>query len=152
VALVERRLAAGTIEAGRLSFELTETAAIFNLVTAHGFAQRLRELGCEIALDDFGAGFGSFTYLRQIPFDVLKIDGQFVRECARDARDSAFVEALVKIAASLDIRTVAEFVGDEPTAALLKTIGVDMGQGYHLGRPAPVEEALLMKGLGPRGQ
>ena len=142
VAWIECRLAASTIDAARLSFELTETAAISNLSTSRPFAQRLRDLGCELALDDFGAGFGSFTYLRHIPFDLLKIEGQFVRECARDARDRALVEALVKIAGSLGKRTVAEFVGDEPTVAALNTIGVDMAQGYHLGRPAPVEEAL----------
>lgn len=142
VAWIERRLAASASDPARLTFELTETAALFNLTTARRFAQRLRDLGCELALDDFGAGFGSFTYLRQIPFDLLKIDGQFVRECARDARDCVLVEALVKIAGSLGKRTVAEFVDDEPTLAALRTIGVDMGQGYHLGRPAPVQDAL----------
>jgi diguanylate cyclase (GGDEF)-like protein/PAS domain S-box-containing protein len=145
VASVERRLAASAIDARRLSFELTETAAIFNLPAAHRFAQRLRDLGCELALDDFGAGFGSFTYLRHIPFDLLKIDGQFVREYAHNAHDRAIVEALVTVARSLGKRTVAEFVSDEPTTAALKTSGVDMGQGYHLGRPAPVEEALRRK-------
>ena len=150
VAWIERRLAASAIDPARLTFELTETAAISNLPTARRFAQRLRDLGCELALDDFGAGFGSFTYLRHIPFDLLKIDGQFVRECARDARDRALVEAIVKIAESLGKRTVAEFVEDERTLAALHTIGVDMGQGYHLGSPAPVEEALRRDPAGPR--
>jgi diguanylate cyclase (GGDEF)-like protein/PAS domain S-box-containing protein len=142
VAWIERRLAASAIDPAGLTFELTETATISNLPAASRFTQRLRDLGCQLALDDFGAGFGSFTYLRHLAFDVLKIDGQFVQECARDPRDHAVVEALARIAASLDKRIVAEFVGDESTLAALRAIGVDMGQGYHLGAPAPVEEAL----------
>lgn len=142
VAWIERRVAASALDPARLTFELTETATIANLPAASRFAQRLRDLGCQLALDDFGAGFGSFTYLRHLPFDVLKIDGQFVQECARDPRDHAVVEALARIAGSLGKRTVAEFVGDESTLAGLRAIGVDMGQGYHLGPPAPVDEAL----------
>lgn len=148
-AWIERRLAASAIDPARLTFELTETVAISNLPSAHRFAQRLRDLGCELALDDVGAGFGSFTHLRHIPFDLLKIDGQFVQKCVQDPRDRAVVEALVGIAGSLGKRTAAEFVGDEPTLAALRTIGVDMGQGYYFGRPAPVEEALRRNPLSP---
>ena len=142
VAWIERRLAASVIDPAQLTFELTETATIANLPAASRFTQQLRDLGCQLALDDFGAGFGSFTYLRHLAFDVLKIDGQFVQECARDPRDRAVVEALARIADSLGKRTVAECVGDEPTVAALRAIGVDMGQGYHLGAPASADEAL----------
>ena len=142
VAWIEGRLAAHQVDPSRLTFELTESAAISSFSTASGLGRRLQGLGCELALDDFGAGFGSFTYLRRLPFDVLKIDGQFVHNCAHDQRDRVMVEAMVRMAGSLGKRTVAEFVGDEATADTLRKIGVDMGQGYHFGRPAPIEEVL----------
>jgi diguanylate cyclase (GGDEF)-like protein/PAS domain S-box-containing protein len=142
VAWVERRLAANGVDPTRLTFELTESAAISSYGTASAFARRLQELGCELALDDFGAGFGSFTYLRRLPFDVLKIDGEFVRNCTHDSQDRTLVEAMVRIAGSLGKRTVAEFVGDQETADALRAMGVNLGQGYHFGRPAPIEEVL----------
>jgi diguanylate cyclase (GGDEF)-like protein/PAS domain S-box-containing protein len=130
------------IPPGSLTIEVTETAAITNLARAHDFAERLHEFGCRFALDDFGAGFASFYYLKHLDFDEIKIDGEFVRHL-RDSRvDRLVIEAVVGIAKGLGATTVAEFVSDDETVELLRSMGVDHGQGYHLGQPVPVEELL----------
>jgi diguanylate cyclase (GGDEF)-like protein/PAS domain S-box-containing protein len=125
----------------RLIFEVTETAAVADMSAASSFSERLAELGCRFALDDFGAGFGSFYYLKHLPFDFLKIDGEFVRNCCASQTDRLLIRAVVDIARGLEKKTVAEIVGDDETVALLAELGVHYGQGYHLGRPAPLEEA-----------
>jgi EAL domain-containing protein (putative c-di-GMP-specific phosphodiesterase class I) len=125
-----------------LTFELTETAAIANVEDAKAFATRLRAKGCQFALDDFGAGFGSFYYLKTFPFDYLKIDGDFIRGLATSPMDRLVVEAIVSIARGMGKKTIAEFVADEETARLLREIGVDCAQGYHIGRPRPASEVL----------
>jgi diguanylate cyclase (GGDEF)-like protein/PAS domain S-box-containing protein len=140
--LVERRLAETGAPADRLIFEITETAAVANMARAAAFADRLSELGCKFALDDFGAGFGSFYYLKHLPFDYLKIDGEFVAHCAESETDRTLISAVVQIARGMGKQTIAEFVGDEETVRLLAEIGVNYGQGYHLGRPAPLDEHL----------
>ena len=124
----------------RLILEVTETAAVANIPQAREFANRLGELGCRFALDDFGAGFGSFYYLKHLPFDYLKIDGEFVRNCIGTPTDQLVIKAVVQIARGLGKRTVAEFVGDEATVALLRRHGVDFAQGFHVGKPAPAED------------
>lgn len=120
---------------GRIVFEVTETAAVESMAQAQAFVRALRELGCRIALDDFGAGFSSFHYLRHLPVDHVKIDGSFVRRLRDDAVDRLFVRAIVQLADGLGIGTVAEFVEDEETLEVLEALGVEMAQGYHLGRP-----------------
>jgi diguanylate cyclase (GGDEF)-like protein/PAS domain S-box-containing protein len=130
------------VDPSRLVFEVTETAAVTNLEEARRFAEALGALGCRLALDDFGAGFGSFTYLKQLPFDILKIDGEFVRHCAGSATDRVILESLLHAARGLDKTTVAEFVEDEATEQLLRELGVDFVQGFHIGRPVSVQEAL----------
>ena len=110
-----------------------------NIPRARDFAERLQDLGCQFALDDFGAGFGSFYYLKHLPFDYLKIDGEFVRNCVATRTDQLVIQAVVQIARGLGKRTVAEFVGDDATLALLRRHGVDFAQGFHVGEPAPVE-------------
>jgi diguanylate cyclase (GGDEF)-like protein/PAS domain S-box-containing protein len=140
--LIEHDLAAMAPPPGSLVFEVTETAAIVNLDCARAFAATLAELGYELALDDFGAGFGSFYYLKRLPFDYLKIDGDFIRQLTTSQQDQLVVRAIVEIARGLGKRTVAEFVGDEETMELLRQLGVDDGQGFHIGRPAPLEELL----------
>lgn len=137
-ALLEDR----AVPRGRLVVELTETAAITNIDRAREFAARLHRLGCELALDDFGAGFASFYYLKHLDFDYVKVDGEFVRHLATNPTDRLVVEAIVQIARGLGTRTIAEFVGDEATLALLRELGVDYAQGFHLGRPVPLAEAL----------
>jgi EAL domain-containing protein (putative c-di-GMP-specific phosphodiesterase class I) len=130
------------IDPARLTFEITETAAVANLTLARAFSERLHALGCRFALDDFGAGFGSFSYLKHVPFDYLKIDGEFVRNIASDATDRLLVTAVVDIARGLGKETIAEFVGSDQTVAVLRELGIDWGQGYHLGEPAPLEAQL----------
>jgi diguanylate cyclase (GGDEF)-like protein/PAS domain S-box-containing protein len=127
---------------GSLILEVTETAAIVNLDRARELAAELRQLGCRFALDDFGSGFASFTYLKHLDFDFLKIDGEFIRQLSRTPTDQLVVRAVVDIARGLDTKTVAEFVGDDPTVELLRSLGIDYGQGYHLGRPGPLELVL----------
>jgi EAL domain-containing protein (putative c-di-GMP-specific phosphodiesterase class I) len=120
-------------------FEVTETAAIVNVEGARRFALRLAELGCQFALDDFGAGFGSFYYLKHLPFDCLKIDGDFIRHLPASPSDQLTVKAIVEIARGLGKQTIAEYVEDEPTLRLLRDYGVDCAQGFHIGRPAPID-------------
>ena len=136
LALIEAEMATLPFPRGALLLEVTETAAVVDIERARAFAERLQSLGCSLALDDFGSGYGSFAYLKQLPFDVLKIDGQFVRGLRDSAEDQAVVTALVTIASALGKTTVAEFVEDAQTLELLRVLGVDQAQGYHVGRPA----------------
>lgn len=140
---IERRLDEGDADPARCTFEITQTARVEDLETAASFADRLTEFGCEVAIDDYGAGFGPFEYLKRFPFDVIKIDGAFIRDLANNDADQLTVQAIVGIAQGLGKTTIAEFVEDEQTATLLRAYGVDMAQGYHLGPPVGVEEGLL---------
>jgi len=139
---IERRLDEGEADPARCTFEITQTARVEDYDTAAGFADRLTEFGCEVAIDDYGAGFGPFAYLKRMPFDVIKIDGAFVREMSHNDADQLVVKAIVEIARGLGKRTIAEFVEDEETKKMLREYGVDMAQGYHLGRPVDAVEAL----------
>ena len=125
--------------AERVTFEITETAAAENLAAARELVQELTQLGCGVALDDFGTGYGSFTYLKHLPVTELKIDIEFVRGITTDPADRRVVESIIAIARSFGIRTVAEGVETAETLAVLKSLGVDLVQGYFLGRPAPLE-------------
>ncbi len=136
---IGRELRATGVDATQLIFEVTETTAIDNIAAARTFAEQLGELGCRFALDDFGAGFGSFYYLKHLPFDFIKIDGEFVRNCTADPTDRLVIGAVVELARGMGKRTIAEFVGDESTLGTLGELGVDYAQGFHLGRPAPLE-------------
>jgi len=121
-------------------FEITETAVADNLEAARTFAKRLRGLGCKFALDDFGVGHGSFTYLRALPVDYLKIDIQFVRNLLRNEEDRQVVQAIVGVARQFDIETIAEGVEDEATVDELRRMGVDYAQGFWIGRPVALSE------------
>jgi diguanylate cyclase (GGDEF)-like protein/PAS domain S-box-containing protein len=140
VASIESALEQTPIDPGSLIFEVTETAAVVNLDDAREFAQALMPLGCRFALDDFGAGFGSFFYLKYLPLDYLKIDGDFIVNLTSNATDQAVVQAIVELSRKLGKATIAEFVGDEETLELLRAYGVDFVQGFHLGQPQPIEE------------
>ena len=125
----------GGVAPGRLIFEITETEAVTNLEEAHAFAIQLAALGCRFALDDFGVGFGSFAYVKHLPFDFLKIDGEFVRHSATSDADRVILESLIHAARGLGKRTIAEYVEDEETETLLRELGVDFVQGYRIGPP-----------------
>ena len=133
--LIFERLRATQLAPEALIFEITETAAISNMAAAKTFLSRLREIGCETALDDFGSGFSSFAYLQELPVDYVKIDGRFVKNMAQNAVDLAMVKAMNEIAHALHKKTVAEFVENEASLRLLEQYGVDLAQGYYLGRP-----------------
>jgi diguanylate cyclase (GGDEF)-like protein len=139
---IERRLDEGGADPSRCTFEITETAGIHDYEAAAGFADRLTEFGCQVAIDNYGAGFGPFHYLKRVPFDVIKIDGAFVRDMPRSDADQLTVQAIVQIARGLGKTTIAEFVQDDDTTRLLREYGVDMAQGFHLGRPVDLAEAL----------
>ncbi len=140
--LIEHELREGEVDPVNLVLEITETTAVANIPRAQQFAARLAELGCRFALDDFGAGFGSFYYLKHLPFDLLKIDGEFVRSCTTNQTDQLLIRAAVDIARGLGKRTIAEYVGDDETVELLRQLGVDYGQGFHIGEPGPLIQRL----------
>ena len=139
---VEQELQARGADPASLMLEVTETSAITNIESAREFMARLRKLGCRFAIDDFGAGFASFGYLKYLPVDRVKIDGSYVRNLPHAVQDQHFVRAMVEVARGLGMETVAEFVEDEETLSLLTAMGVDFGQGFYIARPAPVAEAL----------
>jgi diguanylate cyclase (GGDEF)-like protein/PAS domain S-box-containing protein len=118
-----------------LVLEVTETAAVSDLEAARGFAERVTATGCRFALDDFGAGFGSFHYLKNLPFDYVKIDGEFVTACDVNPADRAIVSSVVGIAHRLGKQAVAEFVTSPSILQVLEEEGVDFAQGHHIGRP-----------------
>jgi len=120
----------------QLTFEITETAAIANLRDASQFISKLKDMGCEFALDDFGSGFCSFSYLKKLPVDKLKIDGSFVQNLAETQVDQAMVQSMNQIAHALGKKTIAEFVENDQTLQLLKLYGVDFAQGNYLGLPS----------------
>jgi EAL domain-containing protein (putative c-di-GMP-specific phosphodiesterase class I) len=135
---VKREITSSGIDPARLVFEITETAAVADIEQARLFAQSLARIGCGVALDDFGAGYASFYYLKHLPISTLKIDGEFVRELPDSRIDQLVVKALVDVCQGLGIKTVAEFIEDERTLEMVRELGVDFAQGYHLGKPKPV--------------
>jgi EAL domain-containing protein (putative c-di-GMP-specific phosphodiesterase class I) len=138
---IERLLARHRVDPARLVVEITETAAISDMGRASAFCEGVQALGCAVALDDFGVGFGSLYYAKRLPFHYLKIDGDFVRDLCASANDRVVVRAIVDLARGLGRQTIAEFVGDEPTMRLLRELGVDYAQGFQIGRPQPLSSA-----------
>ncbi len=134
-AYIARMLDRNEVQADRICFEITETAAIANTARAVSFVNSVRQLGCTVALDDFGAGMSSFSYLKTLNVDVLKIDGSFVRHVASDAVDAATIESMVKVARLRGLTTIAECVENAEILARLGELGVDYAQGFHLHRP-----------------
>jgi EAL domain-containing protein (putative c-di-GMP-specific phosphodiesterase class I) len=122
-----------------LCFEITETAAIGNLAIVNEFIDAMREFGCRFALDDFGSGLSSFTYLKNLKVDYLKIDGAFVRDIASNPIDLSMVDAIHRIGHQMGLKTVAEYVESDQTLALLRQIGVDYVQGNGVHSPEPLE-------------
>lgn len=138
--LIKQEFAATNINPNALVFEITETATIENMVDAQRFITTLKGMGCRFGLDDFGIGFSSFSYLKQLPVDFLKIDGSFISGLKHNHTDQHLVRAMVEVARGLGKQTVAEFVGCEETVQLLSNYGVDYAQGHHIGKPCDVSE------------
>jgi len=124
----------------KLCFEVTETAAIANLCQATDFIHSLRDVGCRFALDDFGSGLSSFAYLRNLPVDMVKIDGAFVRNIANNDTDRMMVKSICDIVSMMDKQTTAEYVETAESLEVLQDIGVDFVQGFHLGTPVPLDQ------------
>ena len=135
---IAAELAAHGADGRGLCFEVTETAAVVNIERARSFARTLGELGCEFALDDFGAGFASFYYLKHLAFDLLKIDGEFVTDLTTSLTNQLVVKSVVDIARGLGKRTIAEFVEDAETLEMLRGMGVDFAQGFYVAKPGPL--------------
>ena len=130
------------VDPRRVCFEITETAAIANLSAALRFMSALRGLGCRFILDDFGSGFSSFAYLKNLPVDFLKIDASFTHQLASDPIQRALVESIQQIGSVLGMKTIAEGIEDEETLAVVRELGVDYGQGFALDRPSPLDRVL----------
>jgi len=124
-------------------FEITETAAIENFKNAQSFIKGLKKKGFRFALDDFGSGLSSFSYLRNLDVDFLKIDGQFVKNIAQNKIDYEMIVAIDRICKTMAKKTIAEFVEDESTVEKLREIGIDYGQGYYFGRPQPLDKLII---------
>ena len=139
---LERLLEEHAVEASHIIIEITETAAMHNMLRARSFVESLRALGCRIALDDFGVGFSSFSHLRNLPVDIVKIDGSFVQHLVDNSEDQVLVKALTDIAHSLGKEVIAEFVCAPEILDMLRGYGVDYAQGFHIGRPLPLVQQL----------
>jgi diguanylate cyclase (GGDEF)-like protein len=139
VEYVRRQFDIYRVPPGMICFEITETSAIANLPSAKRFIEALKKLGCHFSLDDFGTGMASFSYLKHLPVDFIKIDGSFVTEMLNSKVDRAMVEMIVHVAKVMGKKTVAEFVESDEMLEALREIGVDYAQGYAIGKPSPFE-------------
>jgi diguanylate cyclase (GGDEF)-like protein/PAS domain S-box-containing protein len=137
---IQQKISEYQIHTGQLCFEITETAAVFNLEKASRIIFKLKSIGCRFSLDDFGSGLSSFGYLKNLPVDFLKIDGNFVKDMNTDPMNRAIVEAINQVGHTLSIRTIAEFVENEDIAHQLRDMGVDFAQGYYFSKPEPLEQ------------
>ncbi len=139
---IKDALSESQIDGKRITFEITETAAIANYEQTREMIIKLRELGCSFALDDFGVGFNSFSYLKQFPVDYLKIDGSFITNLVNDEVDQTLVKSMVEISKTLGKKTVAEFVESEEILSMIKSYGIDYAQGYYIGKPGSKFEGI----------
>jgi EAL domain-containing protein (putative c-di-GMP-specific phosphodiesterase class I) len=145
LALIKHELSATGVDPSRIILEITETAAFQNFYLVQQFVREVKQLGCRFALDDFGVGFSSFYYIKQLDIDYLKIDGTFIQNLLDSTNDRVFVQALVEISRVYGMKVIAEWVENEKVISMLKEIGVDYGQGYHFGRPTPALEMRQLK-------
>ena len=140
--VVDEELTGTGVDPGRLVLEVSGATATDNFEETRALAKRLRGLGCRFALDDFRSNFGSFRLVRELPLDYLKLDGELVGSLAESRTSQLIVKALVDVAAGTGMKTIAVFVSDDETVRLLRQLGVGYAQGYAVGRPRPVAEAL----------
>jgi len=138
LAFVQDQLTREMLDPAKICFEITETAAIANITQAQKFIHAVKALGCCFALDDFGSGLSSFTYLKELDIDFLKIDGAFVRDILHDQKDHSIVEAITQLGRAMKMQTIAEFVESDEIMEKVKEIGVDYGQGYGIQKPKPL--------------
>lgn len=138
LAFLEDALRRTILPTSCLCFEITETVAVNSFGRVREVMQTVQKFGCQFALDDFGSGMSSFSYLKNMPVDYLKIDGSLVRNIAQDATDFVMVEAIQRLASALGLKTIAEFVESEATLQRLRDIGVDFAQGYAIHKPEPL--------------
>jgi EAL domain-containing protein (putative c-di-GMP-specific phosphodiesterase class I) len=141
-AFLEEALRESGLPPRLLAFELTETAAVANIVRAEALMRRLRDLGCDVALDDFGRGLSSLGYLKSLPVTFLKIDGSLVRDVVGDERSQAMLSAIVRLAGAMGLKTVAECVESEEIRSITRSLGVEYGQGFAIGRPTPLDQVI----------
>lgn len=134
--MIKQKLEMTGVRAERLIFEITETAAVENYKQTRSMINHMRALGCHFALDDFGAGFCSFNYLKTFPVDYVKIDGQFIKNLLNNETDQMLVQSMHEIAKKMGKKTIAEFVECPKTIHFLREIGIDYGQGYIFGKPS----------------
>jgi len=142
LAFLHGELAKADMPAGMISFEITETATINNFSAAQDFIRQIRRYGCKFALDDFGSGYASYSNLKNLHTDTLKIDGAFVGEMDQNPADYAMVKSMNEIGHSLGMKTVAEFVATPGILDKLREIGVDYVQGYVIHKPMPIDQLL----------
>ena len=138
---VIRQFQRSGIDASKICFEITETAAIADIAGLQRWARRLKELGCGFALDDFGTGFSSFAYLQALPVDLVKIDGSFVRDLDTNPTNRALVGAMVAVAHALGKTVVAEMIERGPVADILRELGAEYGQGWFWGKPGLADQS-----------
>ncbi len=139
VSIITDALSVNNVAAEVITFELTESASLLDIVETNKVISELHQLGCSFAIDDFGSGFSSFAYLKELPADYIKLDGSFIRNLHKDKVDRALVHSIIKVVKALGRQTVAEFVENEEILTFLEQNGVDYVQGYHLGKPLPIE-------------
>lgn len=146
--ILESALADHAADPTDFLFEITETAALEDMPAARKLIETIKALGCRFALDDFGVGFSTFGYIRQLPIDVVKIDGSFIQNLATNPDDKILVKALCDVARGFGKKTTAEFVENAATLTLLEELQVDYAQGYFIGRPVPPHESFFKDFLG----
>ena len=139
---IEQEIDSSNIPESSLCFEITESAAVSNLKKAQSFIDRLRQRGCQISLDDFGAGLSSFAYLKNFNVDTLKIDGGFIRDITENRISESMVAAITQVAKVMELKTVAEYVETEETRELISELGVDFAQGHIIGKPITLDSVL----------
>ncbi len=143
VPTILENLTATGVNPKRITFELTESASLFNLHITQKVIADLHKLGCSFSVDDFGSGFSSFAYLKDLPADYIKLDGSFIQNLHRDQVDQTLVKSMIQVIQALGKKAVAEYVENEAILEILKSMNVDFVQGYHIGHPLPVERLLV---------
>ena len=142
VPIIMENLQTTGVEPARITFELTESASLFNLRITQRVISELHRLGCSFSVDDFGSGFSSFAYLKDLPADYIKLDGSFIQNLHKDNVDQTLVRSIIQVVQALGKKAVAEYVENEEILNILKSMGIDFVQGFHIGHPMPVERIL----------